>query len=110
MSKTKIRILQIAVLLVVAVTLLAVNSAVYVPNFIAYQDDMSTYVNSSVHSTSPPPNPEAYGLTQTNIIIFYALGLVGSTMLLLGAVLLFILVVTKLPLDRFQKRRPPTGS
>jgi hypothetical protein len=104
MSKTKIRLLQIAVLLVVGTTLIAVNSVVYVPAFTAFSEDLLGWGNSTVHSTSPP-SPEAYGVTPTNIIIYYVLGLVGFTLLLLGVVLLFLLIVTKLSFGKFQKQR-----
>ncbi len=66
--------------------------------------DKFAHVNNSVHSTSSL-NPSVYGVTPTNIVIFYVLGLAGTTLLLSGAVLLFILIVTKLPLDRFEKQR-----
>ena len=89
------RWLKIALVLVVlAIVFYLINLVVYVPRVSAFHDATVSWAEE--HNKGAPPNPMAYGIDSTSIIIMGVLGLASSVMLLIGGSYMVIWLIERI--------------
>ena len=68
--------------LVLGSAFVSVNQIIYAPEYKALAQAIETYAKNSTNAT--PPSPEAFGITSTSELISSMLGLIGSSLILIG--------------------------
>jgi hypothetical protein len=81
-------------LIIVGVILVAINQIFYVPRFLAFSHALSNW--SKNETSTAQPSLETFGLNVTSMIIYSALGWLGSLLIFAGALYLVILLIAKI--------------
>ena len=81
-------------LIIVGVTFVVVDSAVYAPRFAAFYQEWNAWVLSNMDAVQP--SPELYGLNSASFYVSMVLGTGGGMLVVIGACYVVIFFIGKM--------------